>query len=292
MDPLQSSAMVVFGEALWDQFPDGPRLGGAPANFAAHCARLGEAVFLVSAVGRDPLGEGALAGLRALKVDTRHVASLSDLPTGVVEVLERPGTGPVYRIASPAAWDAIDWSPELESQVRNAALVYFGTLGQRDARSRGTIRRALAMASEVGIPRLLDVNLRAPWYDATRIRESIGACSLLKLSDDELPEVLRACGLLCAAAPGEAIQCLREQCELDLVILTRGPMGAVVATPDGLVEQAGIPVEVVDTVGAGDAFCARLAVGLVRKEPLAASVAAACALAARVCAQRGAVLPI
>lgn len=283
--------MVVFGEVLWDLFPDGPRLGGAPANFAAHCARLGEAVFLVSAVGSDSLGEAALKELRALKVGTGGVASLDDLPTGVVEVLERPGMGPAYRIEAPAAWDAIDWSPEIDAQVRNADLVYFGTLGQRDARSRETIRKALALAREAGIPRLLDVNLRAPWYDVARIRDSIGQCSILKLSDDELPEVLRACGGVPAAVVGDTIQRLREDCELDLVILTRGPKGAVVASAEGLVEQAGIPVVVVDTVGAGDAFCARVAVGLVRKEPLAASVEAACALAARVCAQRGAVLP-
>jgi fructokinase len=285
---MDKGLMVVFGEVLWDLFPEGPRMGGAPSNFACHAARLGQAVSLLSAVGEDELGERALWEVSRLGVAVDLVGRMADLRTGTVEVLAGP-EGPRYRIAAPAAWDAIAWNEATERVVAGARLFYFGTLAQRATLSRETLRRCLEVASEHGVRRFLDVNLRTPYYDASIIRESVERCTVLKLSDEELDTVLESCGVGRGGTSIDALQALRDRFGLEAVVLTRGPKGALLFTQDRVVEQSGFPVEVVDTVGAGDAFSARLAVGLVSGEEIEKTVEEACRLASRVCSRRGAV---
>ena len=103
---------------------------------------------------------------------------------------------------------------------------------------------------------MLDVNLRAPYFDESLIRAAIGRASLLKLSDDELPEVARALGVDPGLPAEDCLREMRERQALDLVVMTRGAEGALLVTADGSVDQPGIPTLVRDTVGAGDAFTA------------------------------------
>lgn len=281
-------AILSCGEMLWDLFPAGPRFGGAPANFACHAALHGARVALLSAVGDDPRGREATAILRRFGLDPSLVQTIADAPTGTVGVSVDAAGKPTFEIHAGSAWDRIAWTPALETHLAGVDAIYFGTLGQRDPVSRATIRRALAVATSRGRLRVLDVNLRRPFFDAALIRESVAEATVLKLSDDELDAVLAACGVPPGPDPTASLRALLVRHRLDLVALTRGAAGALLVSATEVIDQPGIPTMVRDTVGAGDSFTAALVVGLLRGEPLSTLARVACETAAAVCAHAGA----
>lgn len=291
MDPLKPS-IVSLGEVLWDLFPEGARFGGAPANFACHAAALGADVSIVSAVGDDSRGREAIEILRAHGIDVTLIRSTADAPTGTVGVSLDAKGKPTFTIHEGSAWDGISWMPQLESRIHGATAVYFGTLGQRAEVSRTTIRRALEIAKTSGTARILDVNLRPPFFDNALIRESVALASVLKLSDDELAAVATACEMDSADRSDKTLRAILERFNLDLVVMTRGAEGAILVSSAEVVDQPGIPTRVQDTVGAGDAFTAVLVTGLLRGDPLGRIARNACETAAAVCAQAGAVPPL
>ena len=281
----QSPVIVGLGEILWDVFPDGPRFGGAPANFACHVAALGGNSQIVSAVGRDKLGEKALAELGNRHVGTRGVHRDEDRPTGIVTVSLDADGHASYEFAADTAWDALPWSGELARLAARTSAVCFGTLGQRSQPSRETIRRFVSATPSTAL-RIFDVNLRPPFVNDSVILESLALTNVLKLNDEELPAVAALCDL-----SGSEVEVLRELADrfaLRAVALTRGPDGAVLVRDGQVSEHPGVAAEVVDTVGAGDAFTAALALGLLDGSDLEAINQHACQLAAFVCSQSGA----
>lgn len=282
-------SILACGEVLWDLFPDGARFGGAPANFACHAALLGASVSILTAVGNDLNGAEAIAILREFGIETSLVQSVAAKPTGSVGIILDNEGKPSFEIHQNSAWDHITWTREIESRIATIDAIYFGTLGQRGAESRATILRAVSMAKKRGIPRILDINLRRPFFDHSMIRNSIALASVLKLSDDELPTVAAACGVPDFAQTAEALHSLRNQFDLDAIVMTRGADGAVLVTADSILEHPGVPTKVRDTVGAGDSFTAALAVGILRNAPLQDILSDACQVASAVCAHEGAV---
>lgn len=244
---------------------------------------------MMSSVGADSRGARALDILRSFGIDTTLVQETTGAPTGAVNVALSSEGKPSFSIEGPSAWDFITWPAEAVVRLNQINAVYFGTLGQRHETSRGTLNKLLSAAKARDIHRILDVNLRRPFYDDVLIKESVGACSVLKLSDEELPDVARACGILHKDDALQTLQDIREEHRLALVAMTRGAHGAVLVSPDEAVEHNGIPTEVLDTVGAGDAFTAALAIGLIRGNPLERIIHIACKTASDVCAQPGAV---
>jgi fructokinase len=279
--------LVGLGEILWDLFPDGPRFGGAPANFACTAAELGARVAtveMVSAVGTDPLGDQALAALRQHGVQVGGVPQL-DRPTGIVLVELDPRGQGTYTFASNTAWDNLAWSPSLADLAGRTSLVCFGTLGQRAAPSRETIRR-FVQATPTTAWRLLDINLRPPHWCPAVVRESLPLANVVKLNDHECAE-LSAVLDLTGPEPLRLEQLLRRY-DLQLIALTRGERGSVLLSASGeRTELPGERVPVADTVGAGDAFTAALALGLVLNQPLAEIHRRASQIAAYVCTQSG-----
>ena len=282
---MTSPRIISFGEVLWDLFPDDARFGGAPANFACHAAGLGGHVTMVSAVGNDDYGQRAIENLEAFGIDTDFIQVSPDSPTGTVGVETDSEGKPKYSIHDNSAWDELHWSPELEDHIATAEAVYFGTLGQRNETSRETIRQAASSATLS----ILDINLRSPYFDEALIRESIELADLLKLSDEELPVVAKACGIADSGNEESALRTILQQFDLRAVVVTRGAEGALYISPEETISQPGIPAEVVDTVGAGDSFTAALVLGLLRKEPIKQVLANACQTAADVCAHPGAI---
>ncbi|NQU26644.1 MAG: carbohydrate kinase [Candidatus Nealsonbacteria bacterium] len=288
----QVPAIVGLGEILWDVFPDGPRFGGAPANFACHVAALGRTAEIAAAVGQDELGKRALAELHTRGVGTRCVDRHADRPTGTVTVsLDDEGQAS-YEFAAQTAWDAMAWSEELAQLAPRTSAVCFGTLGQRSERSRETIQRFVAATSAALRPslpaalRIFDVNLRPPFVTDPVILQSLDLANVLKLNDEELPVVAALCKL--TGTDVEVMQQLADRFTLRAVALTRGPRGAVLIRDDQVSEHPGVETQVVDTVGAGDAFTAVLALGLLDGSDLAAINTGACQVAAFVCSQGGA----
>lgn len=286
---MKQLSIISLGEVLWDLFPDGERFGGAPANFACHTALLGGDVSMVSAVGDDGHGRQAIESLDGYGIDVSLMQVVPDAPTGTVGVELDPNGQPTFTIHERSAWDQLAWSEELESRIASADAIYFGTLGQRGDVSQATICRAVKAAEVALIPRVLDINLRPPFFDSSLIRESVQHASILKLSDDELPDVCAACGVNASDSLDDQLRQLRHTNNLDVVVMTRGAAGAVLVTADGIVKQPGIATSVCDTVGAGDSFTAALLLGLLCGEPHDQILHKACAIAAAVCAHSGAV---
>jgi fructokinase len=253
--------LVGIGEVLWDMLPAGSHLGGAPANFACMAASLGATGVVVSRVGDDQLGRDALAGIQRHGVDGSFVQTDAGHPTGSARAMLASDGSAGYAIAQDVAWDYLQWTPELAKLAGQADAICFGTLAQRSPASRETIRRALA-CSRPECLRILDVNLRAPFDSLEILKDSLGRANVLKLNSEELPLVLRACKLP-PALETNAAKMLQRHYGFQTVCITRGARGSVIAFGDKTVVHPGVAVEVVDTVGAGDAFTAALAVQLI-----------------------------
>jgi fructokinase len=276
MLPKSTALNVAVGELLWDLLPAGPRLGGTTANYAILSARLGASSTLVSSVGKDEFGDRAMASLASISAgpgmagffDFSHVQRSATLPTGTVSVALDSAGRPAYVIHDPVAWDDIELPGDTLSVASRASIVCFGTLAQRHATSRESIR-TFVRATSPGCIRVCDVNLRMPFCTAEVLRWSLDNATILKVSDEELPEVGRllsdqrvSAGLEgdvgeAAVRAGWALLALAPHCQL--VAITLGPHGSVLVSADGVHRHHGFPVQVSDTVGAGDAFTAGLA---------------------------------
>ena len=251
-----------IGELLWDLLPDGPRLGGAPFNATANLARLGHDVRFVTVVGDDDLGREALLRARGLGVGTTWIAETAAAPTGTVEVALDASGGPRFRIVSPAAYETIELSPERLAAIaawRPRAIV-FGTLAQRFP---GVLQSTRAIIDRSAIPvRLYDVNLREGCWSDDLVLELLTLATIVKVNDDEAAVLGRLLGT--PADPGVLGPELGQRFGARGLCVTRGGDGAALWLDDSLHDVAGIATEVVDAVGAGDAFAAALLDGLLR----------------------------
>jgi fructokinase len=286
---MSDKKILSIGEILWDLFPDGEKLGGAPANFACHAAIQDNNVCMLSAVGRDAQGDEARRILDAYAIDCSLIQSIQSAPTGMVSVQVDAAGRPEFAIHDNSAWDQIVWSQELESCIDQFDAIYFGTLAQRSIVTRETIRKTAERAKQKGVLRVFDVNLRSPFFNDTIIRESIEWSSILKLSDEELERVAVACNIPAQSNDESKLKHLLNQFELDLVAMTCGPDGAILVSKHEMIDEPGIPTTVVDTVGAGDSFTAALVTGWLRGDSLASIARYACETASATCSHRGAV---
>lgn len=286
---MKRPAIISLGEVLWDLFPDGERFGGAPANFACHAAMQGADVAMLSAVGDDRHGREAVSILSDYGIDISLIQSVPEAPTGTVGVELDNNGKPTFVIHEGSAWDEVIWNEEIAQRIALADAVCFGTLGQRSEVSRNTIRRTIETAAAAGIQRVVDINLRPPFFDVETIRDSIRLASILKLSDEELAEVRSACIVTAANNDETMLRGLLQFGELDMVLMTRGANGAVLVTRDSMIDQAGIPTTVTDTVGAGDAFTAAFLISELQGKPHKVSLRRACEVAAVACAHSGAI---
>lgn len=281
--------IVGIGEVLWDMFPNGPQFGGAPANFACSSAALAQEsahVSMISAVGDDELGQRALAKLGDFGVDTSAIQVKSD-PTGQVNVrLDGDGVAS-FVFQEDSAWDQLSWNITLGKIAMECDAVCFGSLGQRGQCSRETIRRFVSTTPEAAL-RVLDVNLRTPFWSSNLIRESLALANVLKLNDDELQAIAALSG-----ARGSEVEMLRQianEYQLRVVALTRGSHGAVICAGNEVSDRPGETVNVVDTVGAGDVFTGALTLGLLNGHTVDTINEHAIASASYCCSRPGATM--
>ena len=276
--------VIGLGEILWDVFPEGKKLGGAPLNFSHHCAQQGAEAYPVSAVGADAGGEEIRQILASKNLSDIHVQTDPAHHTGRVNVTLRDGK-PTYEILRDVAWDFIQFTPTLADLATRADAACFGSLAQRNSVSRQSIH-AFLDAMRPDALRIFDINLRQDFFNRETIESSLRLANILKLSDEELP-VLAAMFELAGDAPTQ-LQRLREHFDLRLVAYTRGGSGSLLLSASETSEHSGLPCDVVDTVGAGDSFTATLCTGLLAGLPLAEINVRANAVAAFVCSQAGA----
>ncbi len=281
--------VLAYGEVLWDMLPSGPQLGGAPFNFCYRVNSLGDVGWMVSRLGRDELGRRAWERIATLGMDTRFVQWDEEAPTGTVNVDLSDPNRPDFTIVPGVAYDNTQTNDDLLKAAGLAECICFGTLMQRTAIARRTLRRLLDAAQNAA--RLLDINLRKDCYTRETILDSLRAADVLKLNDDEAQTLARMFEFGDAHIP-EFCARMREQWGLREIVVTLGERGAFASDAAEGVHVPGYRVELVDTCGSGDAFTAGYLHRRMRGEPLAACCELGNALGAMVAGQSGATAPI
>lgn len=279
--------VVSIGESLWDVFPNGRTLGGAPANFACHAKALGLDARLASAVGDDELGGEAIACLRAKGVNVDCVSIVKGVPTGVVNVSLNAAGKPSYEILPDVAWDRLKFNASLEGLAEAADAVCFGSLAQRGACFRECLKAFLEAMPHKAL-KVFDMNLRSGFIRRESVMQSLKSCNVLKLNDEELPYATDVLNLK-ETGETELLSAVMSRLDLKVIALTKGAAGCLIATRDGCVSKAAARLDaVVDTVGAGDAFTACFTAGLLYGMPMEEIAEHANAVAGYVCGRYGA----
>ena len=281
---------IGLGELLWDMFPEGKQLGGAPANFAYMTSLLGDEGVVASRVGSDALGRAAGRRLERLGVRARHLQLDPDRPTGTVKVSVDPAGQPTFDIAESVAWDFFAWTPEWRALAERADAVCFGSLAQRCPQSRATVR-AFLRALRPGTTRVFDVNLRQSFYDAETLSESAKLADIMKVNTEEIAIVAKLLRIPFIYDELRAAHWLRDILGLKLVCITRGAKGSLIVSADETSEHPGYRIHVADTVGAGDAFTAALVYHYLRHASVPTLNEAANRMGAWVSSQVGATPP-
>lgn len=278
---------VIFGEVLFDQFPDGTSvLGGAPFNVAWHLRGFGLDPLMISRIGDDALGHEILQAMGQWGMDTEGIQVDTERSTGVVAITLDAGQH-AFSILPDQAYDFVNAQDARDAFMRSdAGLIYHGTLAMRNPISREALEALLGFDK---VPVFHDVNLRDPWWHAEDMPEFLARSRWLKLNEDELDRICQSLEIH-AQRLEELVAALGVRFGLELVLVTRGARGAVAWVADGAVHtvEPEASIEVLDTVGAGDAFTAVVIYGLVNDWPMPTILKHALSFANAICRIRGA----
>jgi fructokinase len=279
--------VVVLGEVLWDLYDHSRRLGGAPLNFGVHARRLGHEVLLISAVGSDDLGAAAIEAIASLELGTHYLQTVPGYPTGTAQVQTEKDGKTRFEIYRPAAYDAVSLTAEALEQLAQQSVdwFYYGTLFASTAHGRETLHQTLTAL--VGSSTFYDLNLRPGSDSPELVRELLMHADVVKLNEDELERVHEFTGL-----PRSAEAFCREGIKRYGWLaagVTLGDQGCAIFANGEYAEAAGHAVDVVDTVGAGDAFAAAFMHGLSLKWSAAQIASFANRVGALVASRHGAI---
>lgn len=280
-------AVLCFGEILWDFLPEGLFPGGAPFNVGFHLHQLGADVHVVSAVGRDVLGDELLARLRGWGIDTALISRHLGLPTGHVRAQVDARGDAHYEIMSSVAWDQIVVTHDVVQVAAASQAIVFGSLAQRSPFNRNALERLLAVLPPQAIA-VFDANLRPPFDDLDLVRTLAARSTVLKLNAAEAARL--AAGE--PEWPGREevhARALAARTGTPVICVTAGARGAGLLRGEVWTWEPAQPVQVVDTVGAGDAFLASLVTSLLEgRSSDGELLARACRLGEWVASRRGA----
>ena len=264
---------LIFGEILFDCFPDGAAvLGGAPFNVSWNLRMLGARPLFIGAVGADSLGQQVRTTMADIDLDAMGLQTVA-APTGRVEVTLNQGE-PQYAILPEQAYDHI--SAE-DLPTGTVPLLYHGSLALRNPVSRKAWQQLAARAEQ----RFVDVNLRAPWFTVSDVLALVQHADYVKLNADEAALLF----------PGRQPEQIMAEASIQRgLIVTHGAAGAAIYTPDGASWQAPAPAvtKFQDPVGAGDAFASVVIFGILHGWPWPDCLQQALDFSARVCGLRGA----
>lgn len=280
---------IVLGEVLFDCFENRQRvLGGAPFNVAWNLQGLGESPLFLSAIGDDNLGQSVLQTMKNWDMDSTGLQVVSDRPTGTVQVSVDNGQ-PSYQIVEHQAYDFIDQARLLKdarlADQPTESMLYYGTLALRGAANRQSIQALIAQWTG---PRFVDLNLRPPHFDPAWLPALLDNATWVKLNDEELAE-LTGKTIQDPDSIVQAVAIMRSRYGQANYLVTCGSRGAHALMGDNRFFQPAVaPDQLMDTVGAGDAFTAATMAGLINDIPIDRTLAAASRLASRVCTLKGA----
>lgn len=273
--------ILCFGEILWDTFDDGKKPGGAVMNVAFHLAQQGANASFASRVGDDTSGNKLIKFLKGAGLYSDLMQVDEKRPTCEVTVHVDAHGQATYTIPQPVSWDNIKLKKPLTQNAKKADAIVFGSLVCRDATSRDTL---LDLLNETKALKVFDVNLRQPHYTLSTIETLAAASDVIKMNEEEADLLLhRTKGDL-----KDKIIEFRKTYHVKTICVTRGENGAIVWHDHEFYEHPGYAANVIDTVGAGDAFLATFTLGLLNKLPIPQILERACAVGAFVTSQRGA----
>ena len=279
---------ISYGEILWDVFPDGKALGGAPLNLCLRLKSLGLSMKMISRLGSDALAEETRAAIAKFDLDQSLIQEDDSLETGQVMVRLDDSGSASYTIKEPVAWDAITSTLKNKEAVSQTDLFIFGSLAARGKTSRKTLKELLALTTYS----IFDVNLRAPHYKMEHLLEFMKQADMIKMNDEELVEIARYLDIK-SPSVSEQIEAISEQTNTALICVTCGGDGAILYQNGQIYKHPGYTIEVVDTVGAGDSFLAGLIYQLFKVENTPENALAfASALGALVAGTKGANAPV
>ncbi len=276
-----SKKIICFGEMLWDVFPKEKLPGGAPMNVALHLKHLGCEVSMISSIGNDKLGNKLRNFVEGKGLITDHVQQHKAYPTGTVLVDDTDKENINYDIVKPSAWDYIEWNERISRDVQLSDALLFGSLAARNEVSKETLFKLL----EKDVLKILDINLRPPHYSPELLEQLLEKADILKINEEEL--TILADYLDLPSKMPAALEKLTETFELETICVTLGAKGAVLFSLEEMVTHPGYPVQVLDTVGAGDAFLAGFVLKYLEKESAENILDFACALGALVASLSG-----
>lgn len=279
---------VIYGEVLFDMFPDKACLGGAPFNTAWHLRGFGFDPLMVSRVGDDELGEEILEAMRQWGMDTSGVQIDSQHQTGQVKI-EMSGSCHSFEILENQAYDHIDQEQAIAAlQEMKPALFYHGSLIARTERSMQALAavRAAAQKEESCIT-FMDINLRDKCWEHDKCMDLMNSVNWLKINDEEL----RIMSGDQDSRVREIALRFKEEHDIEALCVTCGADGAFFVCGKGLTDKEFVPVEnIVDTVGAGDAFAAVTMMGIMNGWGRHKTLQRALAFASQVCHCQGALI--
>lgn len=282
----QHARPVIFGELLFDHYPDGNKvLAGAPLAVAWHCQGFGLRPLLITRIGQDIEGEIALTAMHQWGLDTRAVQIDSHHTTGNV-VVSSENKDNHFEIKSDQAWDYISSSLALEwLKDLPCSLLYVGSLAQRHSVSYKTLQQ---LVKEIKLPLFVDINLRPPWVDNDVIEQNLKAARWLKLNDSELALLLHKDVEEHKELLKHA-EIIRAQYEIELLYVTCGEKGAFIVREAEVTESINTQtIKSIDTVGAGDAFTSVCILGFYKDWNQQQTLTRANEFAAKVCQIQGA----
>lgn len=285
--------VISTGEVLWDIFRDLDGsiveiLGGAPLNISCSLHRLGHSVAFVTGVGSDPRGEWTMQKMQNMGLSTQFVQRTADLETGTALVTLDSHRHATFVIPRPAAFDQLRIDEHLLSRLQEleADWLYFGTLAQTDKSNLQLLEALLKRLPQ--IRGFYDINLREGHWNLPLVEHLSSLAAVIKLNDVEakllfeliFPNDIFSLDNFCRA--------WSARYRLEVLCVTLGDQGCAMYRDGVLREFSGIPVQVADTVGAGDAFAAGLLHALLQPWPLEQQAAFANGLGALVASRQGA----
>ncbi len=282
MDNASLKQVVCFGEILWDVLPGGAKPGGAPMNVAYHLKKLGLQPTIITRVGEDEYGTRLIELMRQHGIATTYFQTDPVHSTGMVYAEPNENHEVTYDIVYPAAWDFITKDEATEHALQSADYFIYGSLITRGEQSKSTLFQLLELAKT----KVLDINLRPPFFNQTLIEQLMQQVDILKLNESEL--ALIAGWYNDAADIKEQLRFLQDKFQVPTVIVTRGGDGAILNLNGALYEHPGYKVQVADTVGSGDAFLAGMLYKLSQNTPPQQALNFASAIGALVASYSGA----
>lgn len=278
--------LLSFGEIVWDICGDEKTLGGAPLNLAAHAALQGCDTWLLSAIGKDPLGKEAVERICKLEIHTEYIDENSKFPTGQCTVTLDTNRVPSYQLSENAAYDHI---PMPHAFTNTFDMLAFETLALRSEQNRETLKQVLRKNSFENI--YTDLNIRSPFYSKEIIDFCLTNATIIKISEEELPIVTQQLSGKCLNTVDTSKLIKKNYPQAKLLLITQGEKGSLCYDfkTNRVYNCEAVPTNIVSTVGAGDSYGATFLTWYFRTKDVMLSMTYASKVSAFVVSQQEAI---